>query len=86
MWFSQGWNLVFRRHLNDWEIVDVVELLKVIGGGPGANLESDRLKWGHHEDGSFSVNSITNVEGNLEECGSNQSENASLAWLPEELV
>ncbi|KAF3625586.1 Vacuolar protein sorting-associated protein 54, chloroplastic [Capsicum annuum] len=69
MWFSQGWNLVFRRHLNDWEIVDVVELLKVIGGGPGANLESDRLKWGHHEDGSFSVNSITNVEGNLEESG-----------------
>ena len=29
VWSIHGWNIVFRRHLNDWEIGRVAELLYV---------------------------------------------------------
>ena len=32
VWSIQGWNIVFRRHLNDWEIGRVAELLHVLSG------------------------------------------------------
>lgn len=30
VWSTDGWNIVFRRHLNDWEIGRVGELLQVL--------------------------------------------------------
>ncbi|WMV46725.1 hypothetical protein MTR67_040110 [Solanum verrucosum] len=60
MWSPQGWNLIFRRLLNDWEIDGMVEFLGLIGGFPGTTLEPDRLAWGHHKDGVFSVNRLYN--------------------------
>ena len=32
----------------------------LIGGFPGTTLEPDRLAWGHHKDGVFSVNRLYN--------------------------
>lgn len=29
-WYAQGWNLSFKRHLNDWEVERVASLLKDI--------------------------------------------------------
>lgn len=43
MWSQQGWNLVFRRLLNAWEIEGAIELLNMIEGFPGTNLETDSL-------------------------------------------
>ncbi|XP_059288373.1 uncharacterized protein LOC132041681 [Lycium ferocissimum] len=60
MWSPQGWNLVFRRLLNDWEIAWVAELLSVIGGFQGTNFEPDKLTWKHNQDGLFSVNRLYN--------------------------
>ncbi|WMV36518.1 hypothetical protein MTR67_036414 [Solanum verrucosum] len=60
MWSPQGWNIIFRRLLNDWEIDGMVECLGLIGGFPGTTLEPDRLAWGHHKDGVFSVNRLYN--------------------------
>ena len=31
MWSNQGWNLSFRRPLNDWEIQRLVDFYKVLG-------------------------------------------------------
>ncbi|WMV53982.1 hypothetical protein MTR67_047367 [Solanum verrucosum] len=55
IWSQQGWNLVFRRLLNDWEIEGVIELLNMIEGFPSTNLETDSLLWIQHPDGRFSV-------------------------------
>nr|AAT40556.2 hypothetical protein SDM1_4t00019 [Solanum demissum] len=60
IWSPQGWNIIFRRLLNDWEIDGMVECLGLIGGFPGTTLEPDRLAWGHHKDGVFSVNRLYN--------------------------
>lgn len=34
VWNQQGWNLVFKRALNDWEITDVARLLEVLNTTP----------------------------------------------------
>ena len=56
VWSPQGWNLLFRRFLNDWEIEWVTDMLALIGDLPGTNLETDKLLWRHHTDGQFFVN------------------------------
>ena len=43
VWSPQGWNLLFRRFLNDWEIEWVTDMLASIGDFPGTNLETDKL-------------------------------------------
>ncbi|KAG5616439.1 hypothetical protein H5410_016263 [Solanum commersonii] len=60
MWSPQGWNIIFRRLLNDWEIDGMVECLGLISGFPSTTLEPDRLAWEHHKDGIFSVNRLYN--------------------------
>ncbi|WMV42191.1 hypothetical protein MTR67_035576 [Solanum verrucosum] len=30
MWSPQGWNMIFRRNLNDWEIPRMIELFKLL--------------------------------------------------------
>ncbi|WMV42793.1 hypothetical protein MTR67_036178 [Solanum verrucosum] len=41
VWSTHGWNIVFRRHLNDWEIGRVAELLHVLNGFIGLSAEKD---------------------------------------------
>ncbi|KAG5617981.1 hypothetical protein H5410_017805 [Solanum commersonii] len=43
IWASQGWNLSFRRYLNDWEIHRLVEFYKVVGQFIGT---TDAQVWG----------------------------------------
>ena len=43
VWSPQGWNLLLRRFLNDWEIEWVTDMLASIGDFPGTNLETDKL-------------------------------------------
>ncbi|XP_049354731.1 uncharacterized protein LOC125819316 [Solanum verrucosum] len=45
MWSPQGWNLIFRRALNDWEVERVVDLLQTLNLFLGINAESDKPVW-----------------------------------------
>ncbi|WMV22601.1 hypothetical protein MTR67_015986 [Solanum verrucosum] len=58
IWTAQGWNLIFRRFLNDWEVERVVSLLGRIGTFIGTTNEPDIFKWRHNIDGKFSVNRV----------------------------
>lgn len=44
--------------MNDWEVEGILELLYMIEGFQGANLETDRLLWRQHPHGRFSVNRL----------------------------
>ncbi|WMV51891.1 hypothetical protein MTR67_045276 [Solanum verrucosum] len=78
MWSQQGWNLVFRRLLNDWEIEGVIELLNMIEGFPGTNLETDSLLWRQHPDGRFSVNRL--YKWDLSVTGGRKTGSWSAVW------
>ncbi|WMV21281.1 hypothetical protein MTR67_014666 [Solanum verrucosum] len=55
IWSSQGWNLSFRRYLNDWEIHRLVEFYKVVGQFKGTTDAHDSLGWQDHIQDNFSV-------------------------------
>jgi len=57
MWSPQGWNLMFRRALNDWEVERVADLLQALNLFPGINAESDKPVWKLHSRGVFTVKS-----------------------------
>lgn len=40
IWSPRGWNLAFRRLLNDWEIARVADLFTIISGFLGFNMET----------------------------------------------
>ena len=40
MWSPQGWNMIFRRNLNDWEIPRMIELFKLLR----VSKESNQVK------------------------------------------
>ncbi|WMV40391.1 hypothetical protein MTR67_033776 [Solanum verrucosum] len=54
---NQGWDLRFRRHLNDWEVNKIVELLNILGQCKDLNTDEDNLFWNPDEQGRFSVGS-----------------------------
>ena len=56
VWSIHGWNIVFGRHLNDWEIGRVAELLHVLNGFIGLSAEKDSIIWKYSGEGSLSVN------------------------------
>ncbi|WMV11771.1 hypothetical protein MTR67_005156 [Solanum verrucosum] len=56
-WTKQGWDLVFRRLFNDWEVERVAEILGMLGGVTINANATDRMLWKHNKDGLFSVNS-----------------------------
>ncbi|WMV38568.1 hypothetical protein MTR67_031953 [Solanum verrucosum] len=62
MWSAQGWNLFFRRLLNDWEIDRVADLLNRIDDFNGTTAEPDTLRWKHNIDGQFSVKRVYKME------------------------
>ena len=49
-WTVQGWNLYFRRLLNDWEIDRVAKLLEELGDFAGTNTDNDVVRWSHSKD------------------------------------
>ncbi|XP_060217918.1 putative acyl-activating enzyme 19 isoform X2 [Lycium barbarum] len=54
-WEDNSWNLHLRRHLNDWEIEDMIALIGCLQNSPVLTQKNDRLKWGSNKDGSYSV-------------------------------
>lgn len=58
VWSLQGWNLSFRRLLNDWEIGRAAGLVQLLNDFKGTNLEDDSIRWRHNSDGKFSVSRL----------------------------
>ena len=54
-WTNEGWNIIFRRLLNDWEIESVASLLQRLNDFSGLNTNPDKIRWRHDTDGKFSV-------------------------------
>lgn len=59
-WSPQGWNLHFRRNLNDWEVKRVARLLTDIEAPTGLTNVSDTIRWRYNSDGFFSYNRAYN--------------------------
>ena len=55
IWTNQGWNIIFRRLLNDWEIESVASLLQRLNDFSGLNTSPDTIRWRHDRDRKFSV-------------------------------
>ncbi|KAG5604429.1 hypothetical protein H5410_025921 [Solanum commersonii] len=53
LWSPQGWNLTFRRALNDWEINRVADFLQILYAFPGTTVGPDLPNWKLHSKGSF---------------------------------
>ena len=62
---SPGWNLTFRRYLNDWEVKRVANMLNVLEVFTGTTSNSDSLRWKFAEDGILSVNRLYKKENSL---------------------
>ncbi|WMV14421.1 hypothetical protein MTR67_007806 [Solanum verrucosum] len=45
LWTLQGWNLNFRRHLNNWEVQRVAEFLNTVEPSNGLQTREDILWW-----------------------------------------
>ncbi|WMV60154.1 hypothetical protein MTR67_053539 [Solanum verrucosum] len=56
LWSPQGWNFIFRRNLNDWEIVRVAEFLNTVNTFTGLQPGEDKLWWTGDDKGVFKVN------------------------------
>lgn len=54
-WTHQGWNMYFRRNLNDWEIDRVADLLKTVDKFEGTSTTANAMCWKHSSAGRFSV-------------------------------
>lgn len=57
LWSRQGWNLIFRKAFNDWEIERVVNLFQILNAFPGTFTESDKPIWRWQSKGVFTVKS-----------------------------
>ena len=55
MWSPQGWNMIFRRNLNDWEIPRMIELFKLLESFQGIQPGEDYLWWHGHNKGRYRV-------------------------------
>ncbi|WMV53379.1 hypothetical protein MTR67_046764 [Solanum verrucosum] len=53
--WGKGWNLTFRRNLNDWEVDRIAELLLKLGEFTGLTTKADGIRWKHDSDGKLSV-------------------------------
>jgi len=57
MWSPQGWNFLFRRALNDWEIKRIAALFQILNTFPGTSNEPDKPIWKLQWKGVFTVKS-----------------------------
>ncbi|KAG5624659.1 hypothetical protein H5410_009877 [Solanum commersonii] len=53
VWSPQGWDLIFRRALNDWEVDRVAGLLHTLNAFPGVTESPDTPIWKMHKKGIF---------------------------------
>lgn len=61
-WTAQGWDLIFRRFLNDWEVERVAKLLELLEKFPGITNAPDSLRWKHSKDGASTVSRAYKME------------------------
>ncbi|KAG5575660.1 hypothetical protein H5410_055794 [Solanum commersonii] len=47
-WSNHGWNLNFRRHLNEWAVERVASSLNEVEMFAGTTMEPDKLRWRHY--------------------------------------
>lgn len=57
VWANQGWNLTFRRLLNDWEIGRVLQFYNTLEQFKRISTRKDCMIWQGHRQGKFSVKS-----------------------------
>lgn len=57
VWNIQGWNFIYRRLLNDWEIGRLTEFYNVIEQFKGISNSEDRINWQRNKIEKFSVRS-----------------------------
>lgn len=57
VWSPQGWDLIFRRALNDWEIGEFARLLETLHSHPGLSMRPDGVRWKIQAKGMFTVKS-----------------------------
>jgi len=57
VWSQHGWDLLFRRAFNDWEIGEVANLLEVLNSHPALSVWHDKPRWKLHNKGVFTVKS-----------------------------
>ncbi|WMV11984.1 hypothetical protein MTR67_005369 [Solanum verrucosum] len=57
MWSPQGWNFLFRRAINDWEIERIAALFQILNTFPGTSNEPDKPIWKFQWKGVFTVKS-----------------------------
>lgn len=55
MWTPEGWEVNFRRQINDWEITRVADFFSLIGQFKGTQEGDDELWWQDTEKGAFKV-------------------------------
>nr|XP_033515677.1 uncharacterized protein LOC117280127 [Nicotiana tomentosiformis] len=55
IWGDPGWNLSFRRFLNDWEIDRLAEFYNTLEQFTGLSTNVDSLLWGGSAQGKFTV-------------------------------
>ncbi|KAL3355533.1 hypothetical protein AABB24_019554 [Solanum stoloniferum] len=55
-WTTQGWDLIFRRLMNDWEVDRVASFLGKLGETNLVTNAPDRVIWKHSKDDKFTVN------------------------------
>ncbi|WMV37014.1 hypothetical protein MTR67_030399 [Solanum verrucosum] len=55
MWTPNGWEISFRRQVNDWEITRVADFLNTIGQFKGTHEGEDELWWQGSDRGAFRV-------------------------------
>lgn len=64
-WSQKGWDLVFRRALNDWEIGEVANLLGVLNSHPALSMRPNKPRWILHNKGVFTMKVTNHVTGIL---------------------
>lgn len=57
VWNNNGWNLTFRRMMNDWEIDRSAEFYGTIQHFGGLEVGEDTLRWTSDSKGNFTANS-----------------------------
>ncbi|WMV42827.1 hypothetical protein MTR67_036212 [Solanum verrucosum] len=57
LWTPQGWNFIFRREPNDWEVMRLAEFLNLVGNFTGLQAYEDMLWWKGNNRGEFKVHS-----------------------------
>ncbi|WMV24736.1 hypothetical protein MTR67_018121 [Solanum verrucosum] len=77
VWSIHGWNLTYRRRIQDWEVDRLAEFYGTLDHFGGLKEGEDTLRWIHHSKGIFTVSSAYK---NLNQMGT------QLRFLPWKLI